>query len=200
MKNAIAAIAGILTIVAAIPYMRDIIRGKTKPNIVSWATWTMLLAIATAAAFAAHKNRTALLTVGDTIGTGLTLILGIKYGIAKFSWFDGACQVAAIIGVILWIIFNSPTVAIVAAMVIDGFASMPTIRHGYLNPEEETTITFGLVSIAAALTVLSLSEYSTDSLTFPIYLFVANAAIVIAVFLGTRRKESRRSKAGKKPA
>src|SRR4051812_48116785 len=109
MKDILALLAGILAITAIIPYIKDIIQGKTKPNIVSWLTWTVLLIIATSAAFAAHEPRTAFLSLGDTIGTGLTLILGLKYGIAKFSWIDAFCQIGAIIGLVLWLIFNSPT-------------------------------------------------------------------------------------------
>ena len=32
----------LLTLVAIVPYVSDIMKGTTKPNLVSWMTWTML--------------------------------------------------------------------------------------------------------------------------------------------------------------
>src|SRR5258707_14662940 len=119
MKEIISIFAGLLAIAAIVPYILDIVKGRTKPNVVSWLTWTILLAIATSAAFASHEPRSAFLTLGDLIGTGLTLILGLKYGVAKFSWLDAFCQVGAAVGLVLWLVFNSPEIAIIAAIVID---------------------------------------------------------------------------------
>jgi hypothetical protein len=177
MKDAIAAIAGLITVVAIIPYIRDIIRGETKPNVVSWSTWTLLLIIATSAAFASHQPRTAFLTLGDTIGTGLTLLLGLKYGIAKYTKLDAFCQVGALVGIVLWLVFNSPGIAILATIAIDFIASVPTLNHSWHKPQEETWTTFGLIAFAAVLTLFSVSAHTVPSLSFPIYLLVINALI-----------------------
>jgi len=181
MKELIAFTAGILAMLAIIPYVIDIIRRKTKPNIVSWLTWTLLLAIGTAGAFAAHEIRTALLTTGDLIGTGLTLLLGLKYGIAKFSWFDGFCQAGAVLGLILWLIFNSPVVGILAVIFIDCIGLLPTLKHSWNEPMEETWQTFAVLIVASTLTLLSISDFNTASLAYPIYLLLANALVTVVV-------------------
>ncbi len=188
MKNSISIIAAILAVFAIVPYLIDVVSSRTKPNVVSWFTWTLLLIIATAAAFAAHQPRTALLTLGDTIGTGMTLIFGIKYGVAKFSWFDGFCQIAALIGLALWLIFNSPVVAIIAVIIIDLFASIPTLKHSWQSPEEETWQTFAILIVAAALTLASLANFSIASLSFPIYLLLANSTVVATVIYRRNKK------------
>src|SRR5476651_2332592 len=107
MKNLLALIGGLIGGFATVPYLIDMVRHKTKPNVISWATWTLLTGIATAAAFAAHEPKTAILTLGITISTGLVVLLGLKYGIAKLSLFDGVCQFGAIVGLILWLVIGS---------------------------------------------------------------------------------------------
>jgi hypothetical protein len=181
MRNTIAVIAGIIAFLGVTPYVIDVIKRKTKPHIVSWFTWTLLLIVATSAAFAAHQTRSALLTLGDTMGTLLVLALGIKYGIAKFNWFDGLCQVGVIIGLVLWLVFDSPAIAIIASLCIDFIASLPTIKHSWQSPQEETWQAFGLSIIASSLTLLSLNVYKITSLAFPIYLLLANLALVLVV-------------------
>ena len=173
MRNTVAVAGGVLAAVAIIPYIADIIKGKTKPNIVSWLTWTLLLAIGTAGAFAAHDPRTAFLTMGDLVGTGITLILGLK--------FDGLCQLGAVAGLILWFTLSSPAVGIIAVVIVDLIGLLPTLKHSWDNPEEETWQTFGVLTLASGLTLASLTRFNVSSLSYPIYLLAANTSVTIAV-------------------
>lgn len=181
MKEVLSIIAGVLAIVAIIPYVKDIVRGTTKPNVVSWFTWTVLLIIATSAAFAAHEPRSAYLTLGDLIGTGTIVLLGLKYGVAKFTKLDVFCQLGAVVGLILWFVFNSPVTAILAAIIIDFIAAIPTLHHSWLHPEEETPSTFFVLVFASFLTLISLERFNIASLSFAIYLLAINAAIALTI-------------------
>jgi hypothetical protein len=151
-------------------------------------TWTILLGIGTAAAFAAHQPRSALLTLGDTICTLLVVLLGIKYGIAKLSTFDAVCQFTAIVGLVLWIVFNSPLIAIIFAISIDFIVALPTFRHSWLHPKEETWQTFGIGVIASALALISLQEYRVSGWIFPVYLLLSNAAIALTIIYRRKQK------------
>lgn len=187
MKDILSVFAGVLAIFAIVPYVKDIIRGKTKPNVVSWFTWSLLLIIATLAAFAAHQPRTALLSLGDLIGTATILILGLKFGRAKFSWLDGICQIGALAGLLLWFIFNSPTIAIVATIFIDFIAAVPTLRHSWISPSEETWQTFFMLCIASIITLFSLDNLSFTGWAFPVYLLLINALIMSTVVLRNKK-------------
>jgi hypothetical protein len=187
MKNALAIIGGLIAAFSTVPYLIDIVRRKTKPNIVTWFTWTLLTAIATAAAFASHEPRTALLTLGSAICTGTVVLLGLRYGIAKLSLFDGLCQAGAIAGLVLWLVFNSPSIAIFFALSIDFIVMLPTLRHSWLSPQEETWQTYMIGVVSASFTLFSLSKFNFVSLAFPIYLLLAD--LLIAVLVIYRRKQ-----------
>jgi hypothetical protein len=49
-----------LTTASVVPYIKDIIHGKTKPRIVSWAIWTVLLGIAAIVSFQERQMASAL--------------------------------------------------------------------------------------------------------------------------------------------
>jgi hypothetical protein len=187
MKDVLALTAGLLAIASAVPYFIDVIRKRTKPNIVSWLTWTMLTGIATTAALAAGEPRTALLTAGTTVATGAIVIAGIRFGIAKFSLFDGLCQAGAILGLLLWLLFDSPTIGIVIPVLIDFAALLPTLKHSWENPAEETWQAFFIGGVAAGLTVLSLSHYGLDALLFPAYLLAADMLLSMIIINRRRR-------------
>lgn len=186
MNNALAVAGGLIAIASVVPYILDILRHKTKPNIVSWFTWTVLTGVATAAAFAAHEPRTAILTLASTLCTGAVVVLGLRFGIAKFSLFDILCQVGAVIGLGLWIIFNSPTIGIVVPVTIDFVAALPTLHHAWTKPHEETWQTFLMAAVAPIFTLASLTSYTTASLLYPLYLLIVNPTIAGTILLSRR--------------
>jgi hypothetical protein len=187
MRELLAIIGAVIAALGTVPYLIDIIRGKTKPNIVTWLTWTMLTAISGAAALAAGEPKTAAFLFGNSLCTGAVVVLGLKYGTAKFSRFDIVCQVSAVLGLVFWLVFNSPTIGIVVPLAVDFIGGLPTIRHSWLKPAEETWQTFMVGVIAPMFTIASLTRFNIASLAFPLYLFIANTALVIIII--TRRKQ-----------
>lgn len=188
MKNYIAYMAAALAMVSVVPYLIDIVRRRTKPNVVSWSTWALLTGVAMVATFAAGEPRAGLLLLGSTICSVAVLLLGIKYGIAKLSIFDVLCWTSAMVGVILWQIFDSPAIAIVMSVAVDLIGMLPTLRHSWLEPKEETWQTFVIGSIAAILTIVSLEAYNINNLLYPVYLALANGAIACIVVMRRKQK------------
>ena len=187
MKNLFLVIAGLITIGSVLPYIRDIIKGKTKPNIVSWFTWTILTGIATIAEVSAHEYRTAIFTGAAVVETAIVVILGLKYGDNKYTKFDVYCQLGAILGLVLWALFDSPALAVIAVVSIDFIGALPTLRHSWMKPGEETWITFALAGLGAVFALFALTAYNWTSLTYAVYIVAIN--IVMSTILITRAKK-----------
>jgi hypothetical protein len=186
MKDFFLVIATLVTVGSVIPYARDILKGTTKPNIVSWITWTLLTGIATAAEIAAHEYVTAIFTGSAVLETAIIVVLGLRHGYVKYTTFDVVCQVAAIVGIILWQLFNSPTIGVVASVSIDFVGALPTIRHSWLNPGEETWSTYALAGLGGALAIAALSSYTWVSLTYAVYIVLIN--ILLSAIIINRNK------------
>ncbi len=185
MRDILALTAAVVGALGIVPYMIDVVKQRTKPNIVSWVTWGMLTGIGTAAAFASHEPRSALLTLGDTLAVCIVVVLGFKYGKAKLGLFDALCQASALLGLLLWLIFNSPLIAIMATVGIDFIAALPTIKHSWLKPQEETWQTFLFGIIAATMTLLSLSRHTVNGVAYPLYLMLSQ--VILVTIIVTRR-------------
>lgn len=151
MKEIFLVFASALTIACTLPYIRHIVKGITKPNIVSWITWSLLTGVATIAELAAGEYRTAIFTSAAFLETTAIVLLGIKYGHAKYTLFDIVCQMGALFGFVLWAVFDSPAAAVIFAVTIDLIGSLPTVRHSWLKPEEETWITYAMASLGGAI-------------------------------------------------
>lgn len=186
MKDLFLITAALVTIGAIIPYLRDIMRGTTKPNIVSWLTWTLLTGIATAAEINAHEYRSAVFTGVAGLGTALVVMFGLRKGFVKYTRFDITCQIAAVVGIVLWQLFDSPIIAVVSSVTIDFIGALPTIRHSWLRPQEETWQAFAFAGIGGFLALFGLTAYNVTSLTYAVYIVVIN--IVLASVIVYRRK------------
>lgn len=180
-------LASIITLAGIIPYARDIIRGNTKPNITSWITWTLLTTVATIAEFADGEYITGLFTTSAVLTTGIIVILGLKYGYTKYSYFDIFCQIGALMGFLLWYIFNSPALAVIASVAIDFIGALPTIRHSLTDPSEETWTTYALAGIGGIFALGAITSYNFTSLSYPVYIVFINLLLSIIIFRGKNR-------------
>src|SRR5215218_1939155 len=102
MRQKIALGAAIIDFLANIPYIIDALKGKSKPNIATWSTWTLINGISAAAAYQAHAYSAAILAFSNLFGAGLVLLIGLRRGTRKYTLFDAVCQTIAILGLILW--------------------------------------------------------------------------------------------------
>jgi hypothetical protein len=188
MDALLISLSGVLTIAAAVPYIVQIMRGKVKPRIVSWFTWSLLTGIACAAAFSDGQIANGILMLCATIEVLIVAILGFRIGDRKFDRLDIFCQAAAVAGLVLWLVFNSPAVAILAAVTIDLIGAIPTFKHSWLRPYEEAWITYSMSGLGALCTMLVITDWQITSVAYPIYLVLANALITALIVLSPRRK------------
>lgn len=186
MKTFLLGLSVIITVSSVIPYIRDILKGTTRPNIASWITWTLLTLVATIAEFVAGEYTTAIFTSAAVVETSLVVVLGLKYGYAKYSRFDAICQIAALSGFVFWILFNSPAAAVIAVVTIDLIGALPTVRHSWLNPDEETWLTFAMAGAGGLLAIFALTAYNWTSLTYAVYIVLINTLISYVIISRTR--------------
>ena len=181
MKEIFAFIGAFIILFCTLPYIIDVVKKKTKPNVITWVIWSVLIAIGSAALYASNEFNAALLLTGDFIATLAVVIVGLKYGTAKLDRFDFVCLIGAVVGLAIWVIFSSPLIVIITTIVIDLIATIPTIRHSYRKPKEETWVTYALGAIATVFTLLSLPNYEFFAFIYPAYLLFSNGLLCIII-------------------
>jgi hypothetical protein len=183
-----------VAILGAFPYIIQIIRGRTKPRIVTWFTWSLLTGIACAASFSTHDIPSAILTLASMLVNMTIVVLGFKHGDRHFERLDVFCQLAAFVGLALWFLFNSPAIAVSSSIAIDAVGAIPTLKHSWKRPYEETWISFLLGSIAGVLTTIVAASWSITAVAYPLYLAIANALLVALILLSPHRAVKVRSR------
>ena len=174
-------ISSILTLVCPIPYIIDIIKGNTKPRVVSWFVWSILTGVSFVASLIEHQYPTAVLMLCSSMATIFVVILGWKNGDKKINKIDLTCFMGVLIGIILWIIFNSPSFAVIAMIAIDFIGGVPTLIHAWHKPHEETVITFILSFFASLFTMMTIKDWRITAFAYPLFLVMINFIFVITI-------------------
>lgn len=96
-----------------------------------------------------------------------------------FDWVCGAC---ALLAVSVWVVLDSPILAILFSVIGDGFSSLPTFVKAWKHPETETGITYVVGLIAVLLVIPSMPNWSIENSAFQIYLIGANLILVVFTY------------------
>jgi hypothetical protein len=169
-------------------YIRDIFRGTTKPNLITWILWAASPLIASAAAF---SNGVSWTTVLPTFMVGFGPLLVVIAALIKrnASWqltkFDYLCGVLSMVALVLWLITKKPEIAIIFAILSDGLAALPTLKKSWQFPETESGIVYAAALFNILTTATALESFNFSEIAFPIYNTLINVALIIAVY---RRK------------
>jgi hypothetical protein len=77
----------------------------------------------------------------------------IKQGYWKLGKFDYACGALSLVALAVWLVADSPVLAILVAAVADLLATLPTLKKAWKYPETETLYTY-FVGIFTAVIVI----------------------------------------------
>lgn len=164
-------------------YIIHTLQGKTRPNRVSWAMWTL----APMVAFAAELGKGVGLQSLMTFVTGFSplLILIASFVNAKSVWkltqFDLICGILSLLGLSLWAVTREGNIAIIFSIIADGTAALPTLVKSYSEPSSESWIAFFTAAISAALTLLTIDNWTFANYGFPVYIFVICVTLVLLI-------------------
>jgi hypothetical protein len=172
-----------LSLIGAYGYIRDTLRGDTSPNRVTWSLWGVEGVLAFFVERQQHVGLAALMTL--MLGLVPCAVVAASFrnpnGVWKLGAFDAVCGAVSVGGLIFWAAINEPTVALVAFVVADQMAALPTVRKSWLAPSTESPRLFFLGSLNCAITVLTLTKLTTAGVLFPGCILVTDLIVGLLI-------------------
>ena len=171
-------------------YLIETLKGRVKPNRVTWFFWALAPLIAF---FAQIKQGVGILAM-TTFMAGFVplLIFTASFVNKKAYWnltkFDIGCGIFAAFGLIGWIATRNGNVAILFGILADGLAALPTLVKGYKAPLTEDYRLFLLGASSASITLLAITKWTFEYYAFPLYLLIITLMISAAILIGRKKK------------
>lgn len=175
MKLSFAIVAAILAIIGNVPYLRDVIRGKTKPHAYSWLLWTIVSGVAFFGQVAKGAGVGAIPTAASEIFTLIIFILSLRYGFTHITKKDTIFLMLALLGLIPWFLTKDPTISVITVVTIGLLAFVPTVRKTWRYPATETRALYSMNVLRHILALFSLQSYNIATTLHSIAMITSNS-------------------------
>lgn len=176
-------VGALLSIIGCTSYIVDTLKGKAKPNRVSFFFWGLAPLIAFSAEIKQGVGWVSLMTFMVGFCPILILIASFfnKNSYWKLTKFDLICGVFSLMGLILWQIIKIGNVAILFSILSDGLASTPTIKKSFYDPDSESWLAYFMGAFSALITMLTIKSWNFQNYAFPIYILLVDILIFVFV-------------------
>jgi hypothetical protein len=173
----------LLNLIGSTSYVIATIKGKTKPNRVTWFLWALAPLIAFSAEIDKGVGLQALMTFMVGFGPLMVFISSFinRRAVWKLTRFDFVCGGLSVAGLVLWLLTREGNIAIGLSIAADILAAVPTVVKSYKAPETESSQVFLLAAISAGITMLTIDEWSFAHYGFPLYIFVICSALYVLI-------------------
>jgi hypothetical protein len=178
-----------LVTLSIVPYIKDIIRGNAKPRLLSWAIWTLLLGLTALVSWQEHQMSSAALSAASMFGCFIVAVLAARYTNFEFTRLERYSLLGAVLGIGLWLLFDSPMLVLLTAITVDAVAYLPTFANGWHNPHHESMTMFVISAFGSGLVLIAavLDHASSQGLAYPLY-SVIFGSIMVGILLTRRQK------------
>lgn len=186
-RVALGVIATVMALVSYVPYIRDMVSGRTKPHAFTWLVWATLTAIAFAGQTADNAGPGSWVTGFTALVSFGIFAVALRHGEKEIVPLDWISLAAAGLGLVLWALTDQPLLAVVLITVIDALGFVPTFRKSYSRPFEETAVTYAISGLKFVVAILALENLSLVTWLYPASLVLMNGLFVGMVL--TRRRQ-----------
>jgi hypothetical protein len=170
-----------VAIACTVPYIRDTVRGSTRPHRGTWLIWGVLAVVVCLSQRADGASWSLVLTATQAVVTGVVFLLAIRHGEGGLTAAELSMGAVACAGVAGWMLAREPLVAVVCVIAADLVAVAMMTPKAYRDPHSETLAMFALASVGGALAAGAVGSLDVSLLLYPAYYCVVNAAMALLI-------------------
>jgi hypothetical protein len=184
-------LAGIVGIVGYIPYVRDILKGTTRPDRASWLIWLLEYAALFVAQLRAGGRESLWLIGLQLLGVVCICILSYSHGVGGFDRYNKLILVTVCAVLAAWYFTSSDSLTILLLLTVEMSGVVLTARKVYMQPGSETLTMWVLVAVAGAIGIAAVGIDAAIILyVYPVALIIMGLGVVLASWAGNRRQSA----------
>lgn len=172
-------VAILIRLISGGRYAWGVLRGRARPNPVTWFFWGVTAMVAFVAQV--HENAGVQALVTFVLGLSPLIIFCVALTKDKLAPhltpFTNACAAMTVLGIVLWQATDNANLAIIFSIFADIAASMPTLLKSYHDPDSEYSFPYFLSVVSMAVTLLTIDDWDFSTYGFPLYMLLINVAL-----------------------
>jgi hypothetical protein len=169
-----------LALVAYIPYLIDMFRGKNRPHLYTWISIFIVTVIVAYMQVVGGAGVGAIPMVLGVGVNGVILFYCFRFGTKDVVFMDKVCLAITLIGTVFYVALRSqPAISLAIVTVAEIISFIPTVRKTRNDPYSESLPSYYLLMIKLSLILVALQKYNLLTVSYS-----ALWLLVFVVFLG----------------
>jgi hypothetical protein len=174
LKLVASVLATLIALVAYVPYLIDMFRGKNQPHLYTWISITLITVVI---AYLQLIGGAGVGAIPVVIGVGVDIVIlfyCFRFGTKDIVPLDKACLFISVFGVICYILLRGqPLVSLVIVSAAEIISFVPTVRKTRNDPYSESLTNYYLILLKLVLILLALESYNLLTASYPLmWIFV----------------------------
>jgi len=187
MSETIKIIASIIAtgiaVIAYIPYLVDMFKGKNKPHLYTWISIFLITAIIAYIQLISGSGVGAIPIILGVFVDAIILFYCFRFGTKDVIFMDKVCLAISIVGVISYLIFiTQPIIALAIVTVAEIISFIPTVRKTRNDPYSESLTSYYLVMIKLLLVLIALEKYNLLTVSYSLLWLVVFVLFLAATY------------------
>jgi hypothetical protein len=181
-------LAGVIGVVGYAPYIRDILKGSTRPDRASWLIWTLEYAALFCAQLGVGAAESLWLVGLQLLGVVTICALSYRYGVGGFDRKNTIVLLSVCIVLVIWYLTRSADLTIILLIAVEAVGVALTMRKVYKQPGSETLVMWALIAVAGVIGIAAVGGSAPAILyMYPVALITMGLGVIGASKLGERR-------------
>lgn len=174
MNEIIGYLSVIITLIAFGLYLRSIHRKETSPHVFTWFLWSILSSIALYIQMVGGAGPGLWVTAMTAFCSTVICVWAMYKTAIRFDLMDNLSLGAGLLMLVLWSILDNAYAILVAVILIEFAAFLPTVRKLRLFPSSEPRSVYLLVSLQFGLAIIAMEQYNILTTAYPAVLVIMN--------------------------
>ncbi len=174
-------LAGLLGVLDTIPYVRDMLRGSTRPHRGTWLIWSVLGCTVCFSQGADGAVWSLVMAATQAVLTTGIFLLSLRWGDGGVSIGDWAAVGIAGSGIVVWLAVEEPVLATLCVVGVDLVAVAMMVPKAYREPHSETPATYALGSLSGLFAAFAVGVPDLSLLFYPVYYCAVNGALAVLI-------------------
>jgi hypothetical protein len=172
-----------IALVAYVPYLIDMFKGKNRPHLYTWISIFLVTAIVAYLQLIGGAGIGAIPTI---LGVGVDAIIlayCFRFGTKDIILMDKICLIITIIGVIFYVVFrHHPILSLAVVTAAEIISFIPTFRKTKNDPYSESLPSYYLLMVKLTLILIALQAYNLLTVSYSVLWLMVFTVFLVLVY------------------
>ena len=172
-----------IALIAYVPYLIDMFRGKNKPHLYTWISIFLITAVVAWLQFIGGAGIGVIPTVCGVVVDAVILFYCFRFGTKDIVAVDKVCLAITIFGLIAYVMLHAhPVIALVIVTAAEIISFIPTFRKTHNDPYSESLPSYYLLMLKLSLILVALKRYNPLTVSYSALWLVVFVVFLLAVY------------------